>query len=435
MVTLEPARKPLKGVIRVPGDKSISHRAVILGGIARGTTEITGFLPGADCLATVRCMEALGVTVEVLAPDHLKVTGVGLEGLREPPDVLDVGNSGTTIRLLAGLVAGRPHLTVLTGDASIRRRPMDRVAVPLRQMGAQVDGREGGRLAPLVIRGGGLRPIHYRSPVASAQVKSAVLLAGLSAEGETGVTEPARSRDHTERMLAGFGARVRVEGTTAWVEGRPRLEGQRLEVPGDISSAAFFLVAAALVPGSEVLIENVGVNPTRTGILDALRAMGAPIEVLNPREAAGEPVADLLVRGGGALRGTVIAGDLIPRLIDEIPVLAVAAAVAAGPTEIRDAAELRVKETDRIAAVAAELRKLGARVEERPDGMIIAGGARLQGGQVASHGDHRLAMALAVAAQVAAGPVQIAGAEAVGVSFPGFFEQLLALRRGGGAAE
>lgn len=420
---------PLRGRVSVPGDKSISHRAVLLGGIAEGLTEVTGFLPGADCRATVRCMQALGVEIEEVAPDHLRIRGRGLDGLAEPGDVLDVGNSGTTIRLLSGLLAGRPFFSVLTGDASIRRRPMGRVVAPLRRMGARISGRDGDRLAPLAIAGGGLQAIHYESPVASAQVKSAVLLAGLSAEGETAVTEPARTRDHSERMLAGFGAAVRVSGQTAAVTGRPRLQGQPVPVPGDISSAAFFLVAASMIPGSEVLITEVGVNETRTGILDVLAAMGADIELHNRRVAAGEPVADLLVRGPAGLRAADISGSLVPRLIDEIPVLAVAACAAAGTTVIRDAEELRVKESDRIAAMAAELRRLGAAVEERPDGMVIHGGRPLHGTAVESHQDHRLAMALAVAGLTATGPVQVAGEDSIDVSFPGFAALLQRLQQ------
>lgn len=418
----------LQGALRVPGDKSISHRAVMFGALSEGTTEITGFLPGADCKSTIRCFRGLGVEIEELAPDHVIVRGKGVAGLQEPADILDVGNSGTTIRLMSGILAGQPFFSVLTGDASIRRRPMDRVAVPLRQMGARISGRQGGRLAPLAITGTALQPIHYQSPVASAQVKSSVLLAGLACEGETSVTEPAQSRDHTERMLRGFGAEVRVSGLTATVAGRPRLTGRQVAVPGDISSAAFFLVAGSIVPGSEVLIEGVGVNPTRTGVLEALAAMGADVTLLNRRDAAGEPVADLLVRGAG-LKATTIAGDLIPRLVDEIPVLAVAACFAAGTTVIRNAEELRVKESDRIACMVAELRKLGARAEELPDGMVIEGGQPLRGAAVQSYDDHRMAMALAVAGLAADGEMEVSGAEAIDVSFPGFAATLDSLRR------
>lgn len=414
---------PLQGAIRVPGDKSISHRSVMLGALAEGVTEVTGFLPGADCLATARIMQQMGAHIETLAVDHLRVTGVGAKGLQEPGDILNVDNSGTSMRLISGIIAGQGFYATLTGDASIRRRPMDRVLKPLREMGAVAFGREGGRLAPLTFTPAKIQPIHYQSPVASAQIKSAVLLAGLFTEGETSVTEPELSRDHSERMLAGFGATVQRTGLTATVVGRPKLTAQKVEVPGDISSAAFFLVAAATRPGSEVLLENVGVNPTRTGILDILTAMGAQIELLNVREAAGEPVADLLVRGS-ELKGTKIGGAVIPRAIDELPVVAVAAALAQGTTEIRDAAELRVKESDRISALAGELRKLGVQVEELPDGMIIEGGHPLTGAPVESHHDHRLAMSLAVAALSASGETVIAGAEAVAVSFPHFGQNL-----------
>lgn len=426
MLSVAKARGPLQGQITVPGDKSISHRSVMLGALAEGLTEVTGFLPGADCLSTIRCFRAMGAEVEELAPDHLLVRGKGLGGLQEPGDVLDAGNSGTTTRLMAGVLAGQPFYSVITGDASIRRRPMDRVTVPLREMGARISGRQGGRLAPLTIQGTQLTPIHYQSPVASAQVKSSVLLAGLACDGVTRVTEPLQTRDHTERMLRGFGATVAVDGLTAAVHGRPRLVGQRVAVPGDISSAAFFLVAAAIVPGSEVLIRSVGVNPTRTGILEILAAMGADVRLENQREVAGEPVADLLVRGS-ELTGTEIGGAVVPRAIDELPVVAVAALFARGTTTIRDAHELRVKESDRITAVATELRKLGARVEELPDGMIIEGGHALKGARVDAHLDHRLAMSLAVAALRTEGEIGIDGEDSIAVSFPGFAAALRTL--------
>ena len=427
MLTVSTARRPLRGEISVPGDKSISHRAVMLGALAEGLTEITGFLPGADCLSTIKCMTAMGAEVQTLAPDHVLVRGRGAAGLQEPQDVLDAGNSGTTTRLLTGILAGQNFHSVITGDASIRRRPMDRITVPLRQMGAQISGRQGGRLCPLAIQGAPLRPIHYQSPVASAQVKSSVLLAGLYCDGVTAVTEPLQSRDHSERMLAGFGATVAVDGLTAAVHGRPALRGQRVRVPGDISSAAFFLVAASIVPDSEVVLRGVGVNPTRTGILDILATMGASVRQENLRLEAGEPVADLIVRGA-PLQATEVAGAVVPRAIDELPVVAVAALFARGTTVIRDAQELRVKETDRIAALAGELRKLGAVVEERPDGMAIEGGRPLRGAAVDSHLDHRLAMALAVAALGAAGEVRIAGEESIVVSFPGFSASLATLQ-------
>lgn len=414
----------LAGEVTVPGDKSISHRAVMFGALADGVTRVTGFLPGADCLSTVDCFRKLGVQIDLHSPTELSVHGVGLNGLQEPSDVLDVGNSGTTARLMLGILAGQPFHCTVTGDASIRKRPMGRVAGPLREMGAQIDGRDGGRLAPLSVRGGGLKAIRYASPVASAQVKSGVLLAGLFAEGVTGVSEPEPSRDHTERMLQAFGVAVTEQDGAIAVRGGSRLTATDVHVPGDISSAAFLLVAASIVPGSDVTIRGVGLNPTRTGILDVLLEMGADIEVLEERMAGGEPMADLRVRGR-QLRGTTVRGAIIPRLIDEVPVLAVAATQAEGVTEIRDAAELKVKESNRIATTANELRKFGADVEELEDGLRIRGGAPLQGGAVIeTHHDHRIAMAMAVAALVAAGPTTINDWESVDVSFPGFAELL-----------
>ncbi len=399
----------------MPGDKSISHRAALLGGIASGITLVEGFLRADDCLSTLRCLRALGVRIDDDA-NRLVIHGAGL---RESTAVLDVGNSGTTIRLLAGILAGQPFHSVLTGDASIRRRPMDRVVEPLRRMGARISGEDGGRLAPLSIDGGGLRGISYVAPVASAQVKSAILLAGLFGEGETVVQEPSLSRDHTERMLGGFGVTVAREGLAARVRGPATLRGTALRVPGDLSSAAYFLVAAALVPGSEVTVEGVGLNPTRTGVLDILRMMAAPVEVRDVHDDGGEPAGTVTVRAG-RLRGAVIGGDLIPRAIDELPVVAVAACLAEGETVIRDAAELRVKESDRIAALARELGRLGAAITPRPDGMVISGGRRFKSGRASSGGDHRIAMALAVAALCAEGPVTIDDPECIQTSFPEF---------------
>ncbi|GAW93224.1 3-phosphoshikimate 1-carboxyvinyltransferase [Calderihabitans maritimus] len=409
----------LKGEIRVPGDKSISHRAVMLGALASGTTEIEGFLRADDCFRTVNCMRALGVQIEEGDRKNLIVRGAGLEGLVEPVQVLEAGNSGTTMRLLLGILAGQPVYSVITGDESLRRRPMDRVSIPLREMGARIFGRRQASLAPLTVVGGSLRPITYHSPVASAQVKSAILLAGLFSEGITTVVEPAKSRDHTERMLRAFGARLEEAGLRVSVQGRPRLFGQKVVVPGDISSAAFFLVAGSIVPGSEILLRHVGLNPTRTGILDALSAMGAKIQVLETGETAGELYGDLLV-SYSYLKGTTIQGDLIPRLIDEIPVLAVAAAVAQGRTVIKDAAELKVKESNRIRAMVTELGKMGVQIEELPDGMVIEGGRPLQGTILDSYGDHRIAMSLAVAGLVARGETIIKGAESIKISFPDF---------------
>ena len=423
VLTVAPGR-PLRGLLRVPGDKSISHRAAILGGIAGGVTRVSGFLRAEDCLSTLRCLRALGIAIEEQC-DALVIHG---GPLAEPGDVLDVGNSGTTIRLLAGVLAGQPFHSVLTGDASIRRRPMARVAEPLRQMGARISGRQGGRLAPLSIAGASLRGIAYATPVASAQVKSAILLAGLFAQGETCVTEPSPSRDHTERMLGAFGVPVRRDGQTARLTGPAAPRGTAVRVPGDLSSAAYFLVAGALVPGSEVAVADVGINPTRTGVLDILRMMGACVEVRDEREEGGEPVGTVAVRAG-PLRGVVIGGAVVPRAIDELPVLAVAACLAAGETVIRDAAELRLKESDRVAVLARELGRLGADIMPQPDGLVIAGGRRLHGGRVRSGGDHRIAMALAVAGLCADGPVIIEDPACIETSFPGFEA---ALRRAAG---
>ncbi len=426
------ASGPLRGRIRVPGDKSISHRALLLGAIAQGATRVENFLPAADCLATLSCVRALGIEVERTSGRELIVRGRGLRGLREPSDVLDCRGSGTTMRLLAGILAGQPFYSVLTGSEQLRRRPMGRIAEPLRRMGATVLGRQGGRLPPLTIRGGGLRGIDYALPVASAQVKSAILLAGLYAEGPTTVHEPGPARDHTERMLRAQGARIEVRGRAVTLYPGGELAGLEVTVPGDFSSAAFFIAAACLVPGSELVIEEVGVNPTRTGFLEVLRAMGAEVAVENRRERGGEPVADIVVRteggdGGPPLRGVEVGGELVPRMIDEFPILAVVATQAEGETVVRDAAELRVKETDRIAAIASELRKLGAHVGERPDGFVVEGPTRLVGARVDSHGDHRLAMSLAVAGLVAEGETIVEGAECIGDSFPGFEESWAAL--------
>jgi len=420
----------LRATVRVPGDKSISHRAAILNALASGPATVHNFLTAEDCLATLDCLRALGVDCrleEQQAEATMKVEGVGLTGLREPEDVLDARNSGTTMRLLAGLLAGQPFLSLLTGDASLRSRPMARIVTPLREMSAQVWARAGDTCAPLAIRGGRLRGISYRTPVASAQVKSALLLAGLFAQGETTVEEPATSRDHTERMLAAMGADLRREGAAVRLAPPSQpLRPLNLRVPGDLSAAAFWMVAAALHPDAEVSLPGVGLNPTRTGLIEVLHRMGADIEVGEERIVGGEPVADITVRSS-SLTGTVVEGGLLPRLIDEVPVLAVAAALARGPTVIRDAAELRVKESDRLATVAAELRRLGARLEERPDGLVIEGGARLRGAAVDSHGDHRLAMALAVAGLLAEGETVVAGSEAAAVSYPGFWRDLEAL--------
>jgi len=420
--TIAPA-KSLRGELSVPGDKSISHRSIMLGSLAEGTTRVSGFLMGEDNLSTWKAFEAMGVAIRQTGSDALEIKGVGLDGLAEPGNVLDCGNSGTTMRLMSGLMAGQNFFSVLTGDKYLRRRPMKRVVTPLAAMGARIWGRDGGERAPLAIQGGSLHPITYASPVASAQVKSAVLLAGLSVEGETRVTEPHLSRDHSERMLSCFGAEVRpFEGGVSLV-GRPKLMAQEVIVPGDISSAAFFMVAGLVTPGAELTIRNVGINPTRSGIIDILVAMGGDLELLNIREQSGEPVADVLVRYSN-LKGIEISGDMVPRAIDEFPVISVAAALAEGITTIRDAEELRVKETDRIAAMVSELGKLGAQVEARPDGMVITGVEQLTAGKVSSHGDHRIAMSMAIAALSARGEVTIEDAACTETSFPGFWELL-----------
>lgn len=415
----------LSGRVEVPGDKSVSHRAMLLGALAEGATEVHGLLESEDCLRTVTAVQALGADVTRKGPGHYRIEGGGRRGLREPDDVIDCGNSGTTARLLTGVLAGQPFWTLLTGDASLRRRPMARVAEPLRRMGATVVGRAEGTRLPLAFRGAApLRGGSFTTPVASAQVKSAILLAGLAADGPVTVREPALSRDHSERMLARFGARLVVEdGGVTLTPGE--LRSTTVHVPGDISSAAFLLVAGMLVPDSRITIGHVGVNPTRTGVLDALAAMGARIEHTESADA-GEPTA-ALTTGSSVLRGTTVGGSLIPRLIDEVPVLAVAAALAEGLTEIRDAAELRVKESDRAAAIARELSRMGAHVEERPDGLAITGVRSLQGARVSSGGDHRMAMALAVAGLVARGETLIDDTACVATSYPSFVETVNAL--------
>jgi 3-phosphoshikimate 1-carboxyvinyltransferase len=408
----------LRGRIRVPGDKSISHRAVMLGALAEGVTEITGFLNGEDCLCTMQAFRAMGVEIEQRDDTSLRIHGVGLHGLKAPAAEIDLGNSGTSMRLMAGILSGQSFDSVLTGDDSLRRRPMKRVTIPLAQMGASIET-NGQGMAPLHISGNqSLRGIDYVMPVASAQVKSCLLLAGLYAAGETAVTEPAPSRDHTERMLAGFGYEVVRAGARVGLSGGGRLQAQPVAVPGDISSATFFLVGAAIVPGSELVIENVGINPTRTGVIDILRLMGANIEVLDSRESGGEPVADLRVRGGG-LRGIRIPEALVPLAIDEFPAIFIAAACAQGETVLTGAEELRVKESDRIAVMADGLRVLGVAAESTPDGIRIQGGT-LTAGHIDSHGDHRVAMSFAMAALRAQGVVMIDDCANVNTSFPGF---------------
>jgi 3-phosphoshikimate 1-carboxyvinyltransferase len=412
----------LQGTLRVPGDKSISHRAVMLGSLADGVSEVRGFLAGADCLCTMKAFQAMGVQIETMAADRLRVHGVGLHGLREPAAALDLGNSGTSMRLLAGLMAGQRFASVLTGDASLSRRPMRRIVDPLRQMGAHIET-TGQGTAPLRIGpGSGLKGISYRSPVSSAQVKSGILLAGLYAEGTTEVFEPEPSRDHSERMLRAFGVTMEASPGHAALRGGQPLRAADIEVPGDISSAAFFLVGAAIVPGSELLLTGVGVNPTRTGVIEILRRMGAEVELANVRLFGGEPAADIRVRGPAQLRGIDIGHDLVALAIDEMPAVFVAAACAAGETVISGAAELRVKESDRIAAMCDGLVALGVAAEAQPDGARIRGGGALRGGSIDSRGDHRIAMSFAMAALRAQGPVQILDCANVGTSFPGFVE-------------
>jgi len=420
---------PLRGELIPPGDKSVTHRAIILASLANGVSEISGGLRSDDCQSTAKAFVAMGARVEECGGDRLRVTGCGVHGLREPDQVLEAGNSGTTMRLLAGVLAGQPYFSVLTGDRYLRKRPMGRVATPLRSMGATILGRDGGNFPPLAIRGARLTGINYASPIASAQVKSAILLAGLFATGRTTVTEPSLSRDHTERLLEGIGLPITREGLSVSLGQATAIPAVHLTIPGDFSAAAFFIVAALVVPGSEITIRGVGVNPTRTGLLDALAAMGARIEVDTPRNLSGEPVADLFVRCQ-ELRGTEIGGGLIPRMVDEIPVFAVAAAVARGSTVIADAGELRVKEVDRLAALARELRRLGVDLDERPDGLVIRGGAVLSGAQCDSWGDHRTAMALAVAGLAAKGSTTISDPLCVSSSFPDFWEQLDAMSPG-----
>lgn len=417
----------LTGQCRVPGDKSISHRAVMFGAIADGRTRIRNFLNGHDCWATVGVLRALGVRVDERSPTELVVNGVGLNGLQEPEDVLDCANSGTTIRLMTGLLAGQPFASVLTGSEQIRRRPMGRIVAPLRQMGAQIVGRQEGKLAPLTIAPTSLKAIEYDMPVASAQVKSCVLLAGLYAHGLTIVREPGPARDHTERMLIAMGAPIEVLGSTVHSE-RPQrpLKPLDLTVPGDISSAAFLLAAGALTPDSNLTLADVGINPTRVGIIDALAEMGADIQYKSRTEQGGEPTANLVVKTS-ELKATTFGGEQIVTMIDELPTLAVVATQAAGRTIIRDAKELRVKEVDRIDATVSELRKMGARITGTEDGFVIDGPTPLHGANVDSHGDHRLAMAWTIAGLIAKGSTTVYNAHVTADSFPGFEGTLRAL--------
>ncbi|MDO4261068.1 MAG: 3-phosphoshikimate 1-carboxyvinyltransferase [Eubacteriales bacterium] len=417
----------LRGEITVPGDKSISHRSVMFGALAKGTTRVTNFLRGADCLSTIACFRKLGIRVDE-SPEEILIHGQGLSGLSAPASTLDVGNSGTTTRLICGILAGQPFSCRLTGDESIQSRPMKRIIDPLTLMGARIQSERGDGCAPLILQGAGLHGIDYSSGVASAQVKSCILLAGLYADGVTTVTEPCLSRNHTEIMLKHFGADINTHGTTASVRpGRPLL-AQDIRVPGDISSAAYFIAAALIVPGSEILIRDVGVNPTRDGILCVCRDMGADITLLNQNRGNGEPTADLLVRHS-ALHGVTVGGSVIPTLIDELPVVAALACFAEGTTVIRDAQELKVKESNRIDVMVRNLRAMGAHIEATDDGMIIEGGHPLHGADIDSRLDHRIAMTFAVTALGADGETTIHDADCVRISYPGFYDDLRKLAR------
>ena len=414
----------LKGTLRVPGDKSISHRAIMFGSLAEGTTTIHGFLKGADCLSTIDCFRKMGISIEE-KEDTIYVHGKGLHGLHKPEETLDVGNSGTTTRLISGILAGQNFDTVLSGDASLNSRPMGRIMKPLSMMGADIISIHDTGCAPLSIKGRSLNAIHYDSHVASAQVKSCVLLAGMYSDGITSVTEPVLSRNHTEIMLNYFGAQVTSEGTTASIAPEPSLFAREITVPGDISSAAYFIAAGLLVPGSEILLKNVGINPTRDGLLRVCKDMGADITLLNVN-MEGEPTADLLVRTS-SLHGTTVGGEIIPTLIDEIPMIAVMAAFAEGTTVIKDAKELKVKESDRILVMAENLSRMGADITPTEDGMIIHGGKPLHGAEIDSYLDHRVAMSFAVAGLLCDGPLSIKGGDCVKISYPEFYEDLYRL--------
>lgn len=414
--------KSLKGEITVPGDKSISHRGVMFGAISEGITELTGFLDGADCRSTISCFRAMGIDISQ-DKDHVVIHGKGLHGLTAPSNMLDVGNSGTTTRLISGILAGQTFISSLNGDESIQKRPMGRIITPLTQMGANIKSIKDNGCAPLEIGGSQLHSIHYDSPVASAQVKSCVLLAGLYADGITSVTEPVVSRNHTELMLSGFGADIKSEGLTASIIGNPKLLGQKIAVPGDISSAAYFIAAGLICENSDLLIKNVNTNPTRAGIIKVALDMGGKLELLNERIVSGEPVADIHV-STSSLHGCEISGDIIPTLIDELPVIAVMAAVASGTTIIKDAAELKVKESDRIATVTENLKGMGADVTATDDGMIIVGGKELQGTTIKTYKDHRIAMAFAVAGLIADGKTDFDDDKCCVISYPNFFETL-----------
>lgn len=419
--------RTLHGEITVPGDKSISHRSIMLGALAKGTTEVTGFLQGADCLSSISCFQKMGISIENNpVTNTVRITGNGLRGLKEPHTTLDVGNSGTTTRLMSGILAAQPFTSIVDGDASIRKRPMGRIMTPLSMMGAKFESMMTENCAPFKVSGGHLQGIHYNSPVASAQVKSSILLAGLYADGITSVTEPSLSRNHTELMFEAFGVDIKSEGTTATVKPAKELTPQKIEIPGDISSAAYFIVAGLVTPNSELTIKNVGINPTRDGILTVCREMGASISLSNIRDDIGEPVADITVKTS-SLHGCTIEGDIIPKLIDEIPIIAIMAAFAEGTTIIKDAQELKVKESNRIDVMVENLSAMGVDIEGTADGMIIHGGKPLHGAVIDSKLDHRIAMSFTIAGGLADGDSTILGAECVNISYPTFYEDMESL--------
>ena len=417
----------LRGEITVPGDKSISHRSIMLGALADGTTEVTGFLQGADCLSSIACFQKMGVTIENNPNTNtVRITGRGLHGLTKPEGILDVGNSGTTTRLMSGILAAQPFTSTIDGDASIRKRPMGRIMTPLSMMGARFESLQTQQCAPFKISGGSLKGIHYDSPVASAQVKSAILFAGLYADGETSVTEPSLSRNHTELMFESFGIDIKSKGTTATVQPANQLIPQKIQIPGDISSAAYFIVAGLITPNSEITIKNVGINPTRDGIITVCKNMGADITISHSYDKIGEPRADITVKSS-ALQGCVIEGDIIPKLIDEIPVIAIMAAFADGTTIIKDAQELKVKESNRIDVMVKNLSAMGVDIEGTEDGMNIHGGKPLHGAAIDSKSDHRIAMSFAIAGSLADGETDILNAECVNISYPQFYQDMQSL--------
>ncbi len=420
MIKIEPKSSGIKTEIRVNGDKSISHRVAIFSAMSKGISEIENFSSARDCYSTIKCLSALGIEIDI--EKTIKIRGAGIRGFKEPNNILDAENSGTTIRLLSGLLAGQPFFSVLTGDDSLRRRPMDRVIVPLSLMGAEFWARENSKFPPIAIKGKyPLKPIDYNLPIASAQVKSAIIIAGLLAEGESRITEPLPSRDHTERLLPAFGAKLVKTGNTTVVYGNQELEGQKLYVPGDFSSASFFITAGLIVPDSEILIKDVGLNPGRIGLLNVIERMGGKIEVYHKEDVLNEPVGDLLVKSS-QLKGTTVSKEEIPILIDEVPLIAVLGAYAEGETIVKGAEELRVKESDRIKAIVTEFKKLGVDIEEFPDGFVVSGPSIPRGGLVESYNDHRIAMALAIAGLSARGPVSINNEECVSISFPDFWD-------------